>query len=469
MLGKKKPQIQGDSILLGMGTGIKKKEKPVPIYLPNSHRSGHMLCAATTRCGKTRLAEWMMEQDIRAGRSVVFLDPKGDLDALAKIYQIAEECGRLDDFMLVTPIWPEFSAKIDPLCHYRMPEELVNHITSGVSDGKGDVFFTNVAYEISLAITLSKLLIARHSNIPVARFSLAEVMDYISQDALRGLRDQVHYIKTPEAVQLENMLNKIIESPPDYFGKISSSLRVAMVELCAGNIGQIIGSAEENRFINRLEQGKQVIMVVQLGAMITQKAALTVGKLIISMINTLCGRFYSNGRRLTPELCVYIDEAQNVLTMGIENLLSKAGGAGIYCHLFVQSVNQIYSVMGKDAGNSILSNLNTKIFMRVPDSDTAKMVCGHFGQRRYYSAMIQMNTSDATIREVEEDLLTPDNVLNLKPQQFYMMTYSGNFQGVTTPVKGSNIRFTFPDINTAVLDETSMVPLIEVPSARPII
>ena len=132
-------------------------------------------------------------------------------------------------------------------------------------------------------------------------------------------------------------------------------------------------------------------------------------------------------------------------------------------------MNQIYSVMGKDAGNSILSNLNTKIFMRVPDSDTAKMVCGHFGQRRYYSAMIQMNTSDATIREVEEDLLTPDNVLNLKPQQFYMMTYSGNFQGVTTPVKGSNIRFTFPDINTAVLDETSMVPLIEVPCARPII
>ena len=50
-------------MLIGIGAGIKIKEKPFPIYLPNAHRSGHMLCAATTRCGKTRLAEWMMEQD----------------------------------------------------------------------------------------------------------------------------------------------------------------------------------------------------------------------------------------------------------------------------------------------------------------------------------------------------------------------------------------------------------------------
>lgn len=457
----KKQEAPEERLLLGIGTKIKTREKPFPIYLPNSHRSGHLLCAATTRCGKTRLAEWMMELDIRAGRSVVFLDPKGDLDALNKVYQIAKECDRLDDFMLVTPIWPEFSAKIDPLQHYRMPEELVNHITSGVADGKGDAFFQNVAYEIALAITLSKLLIARSSGNSTARFSLMEVMQAVDQEALKGLRNQIYLINTPESRQLQSMLNKIIESPPDYFSKISSSLRVAMVELCAGNIGQIIGTTKENRFINRLEQGKQVIMVVQLGAMITQKAALTVGKLIISMINSLCGRFYSNGRRLTPELCLYVDEAQNVLTMGIENLLSKAGGAGIFCHLFVQSINQIYSVMGRDAGNSILSNLNTKLFMRVPDSETASYVCKHFGTKKVYSAMMQMNSSDATIREVDEDLLTPDNVLNLKPQQFYMLTYNGNYQGVTAPVKGAYVKIKFPDIDSALLDEPSLVPRMD--------
>jgi len=280
-----------DRLLIGLGTNIKVKEKPFPVYLPNAHRSGHVLCAATTRCGKTRLAEWLMEQDIKAGRSVVFIDPKGDIDALSKIYEVAEKTGRLDDFMLVTPIWPELSAKIDPLCHYRMPEELVNHITSEIPDGKGDAFFSNVAYEISLAITLSKLLISRHSGTPQS-FSLLQVMESINQNVLKQMRHQIHQIQSSEARQLEKMLDRIIDMPPDYFDKISSTLRVSMVELCAGNVGKIIGTAEENRFINRLEQGQQVIMVVQLGAMITQKAALTVGKLVISMINGLCGRFY---------------------------------------------------------------------------------------------------------------------------------------------------------------------------------
>lgn len=453
-------------MLIGHGTRIKTREASFPIYLPSKHRSGHMLCAASTRTGKTRLAEGMMEQDIRAGRSVVFIDPKGDLDALAKIYQIAEECGRLDDFMFVTPIWPEFSAKIDPLFHYRMPEELVNHITSGVAGGKGGEFFENVGYELSLAITLSKLLIARNQN-SVARFNLLEVMEHISQESLKKLCDEVHKLWTvrrvPEAQYLENMLKKIMESPPDYFSKISSTLRVSLVELCAGNIGQIIGTASGNHFINRLESGKQVIMVVQLGSMITQKAALTVGKLVISMINGLCGRFFANDRRLSPELCLYIDEAQNLLTSHVENLLSKGGGCGIYCHLFVQSCNQIYSVLGKDTGNSMLANLNTKLFMRVPDPDTARFVANHFGKRRVMSPMLQVNSNDITYREVEQDKLSHEDVLNLQPQMFYMLTYNGNYQGYTAPVQSANLRIAFPDINTAVLDSPSVVPLIHDP------
>jgi len=168
---------------------------------------------------------------------------------------------------------------------------------------------------------------------------------------------------------------------------------------------------------------------------------------------------FINGRRLKRELCVYIDEAQNVLTPGIENLLSKAGGAGIYCHLFVQSINQIHSVMGKDGGNSILSNLNTKIFMRVPDPETAAHVTKHFGTRRRMIASTQMNSSDVNFREIEEDLLDPSNVLNLQPRQFYMTTYSGNYQGVTANVEGSRLQVEFPEISTAVLDSPSLKPL----------
>jgi len=53
----------------------------------------HTFVFGTTGVGKTRLAEYMVEQDIRKGYSVAFFDPKGDQDIFAKIVDVAEQCG----------------------------------------------------------------------------------------------------------------------------------------------------------------------------------------------------------------------------------------------------------------------------------------------------------------------------------------------------------------------------------------
>jgi conjugal transfer pilus assembly protein TraD len=74
---------------------------------------------------------------------------------------------------------------------------------------------------------------------------------------------------------------------------VASSLRVALTELTSGNVGKIIGKADENRFIQRLEEGKGIILVVQLGSLLTKRAAYTAGKVIISMIQAFVGRVYS--------------------------------------------------------------------------------------------------------------------------------------------------------------------------------
>ena len=63
---------------LGTGVHMDTPGKIVDISLPDSYRKRHTFVFGTTGVGKTRLAEMMIEQDIRAGKSVVFLDPKGD-------------------------------------------------------------------------------------------------------------------------------------------------------------------------------------------------------------------------------------------------------------------------------------------------------------------------------------------------------------------------------------------------------
>lgn len=117
---------------------------------------------------------------------------------------------------------------------------------------------------------------------------------------------------------------KILATPADYYSKVASSLRVALTELTSGNIGKIIGHADENRFIERLEKGRGVILVVQLGSLLTKRAAYTAGKVIISMLQAFVGRRYSSDKKVDPTLALHIDEAQSVLYPGIDDLFAKA-------------------------------------------------------------------------------------------------------------------------------------------------
>lgn len=429
--------------VLGTGSRISEPGHLMKIAIPDDARKGHFWCFGTTRVGKTRILENMVEQDIRKGYSIVVIDPKGDIDLFSKIVQVASVEGRQEELIFVTPIYPDFSAVIDPLSHYYMPEELVGHIVSGVEVGR-ERFFFNVAYEISLVIVQALIMLSTWDG-RAHSFNLNDVKNKMSREELTKLKGQVDCVNTPEAKQLSSDMQKILDSPQDYYGKVSSSLRVALMELTSGNIGKVVGKADENRFISRLEKGKPVIMVVHLGSLITRKAAFTLGKVVISMIQSFVGRVFSSGRKVTPPLCLYIDECQNVLYYGIEDLFAKAGGADVWLHGFAQSVSQLYAMIGKDYGNAILDNTNTKLFMRVPDTDTATYVAGHFGVFRRYSTILNVD-GGVSVREEEDEILKPSDILELDARKFYLMTYSGLYKGQTLDVSPLHLQIAFPDL-----------------------
>jgi hypothetical protein len=427
--------------ILGEGYNLLDPQKrKLLLYIPDSHRKGHFWCFGTTRAGKTRLMEFMIEQDIRKGYSVVVIDPKDDDKLFNKIVQVAFEEERYEDLIFITPVFPEYSALIDPLAYYYMPEELVAHIVSGVP--AGELFFYKVAYEISMVLVQALILKAkvegRHPS-----FNINEIKDRMSKEEIEALMKEIQVIDLPEAKEIVRNMQKIVNSPHDYYSKISTSLRVALMQLSTGNIGKLVGKADENRFIKRLEEGKRVILVAHLGALLTEDAAKVLGKVIVSMIKTYVGRVFLGGGKVDPPLCVYIDEAQNVLYYGIEDLFAKAGGAGVWVHGFNQSVNQIYKEVGYEFGRSILDNANTKLFMRVPDINTAEYVAKHFGMRRRVSPSLSLGGGIITKNE-EEPLVKSEDVLNLKERQFYLFTYSGRYKGRTLDVEPAYVEVEFP-------------------------
>ncbi len=437
---------------LGRGVHLDHPDQIVPLGYPDSFRKGHLWCFGTTRVGKTRAMENIIEQDIRKGYSVVAIDPKGDIDLFSKIVSVAFDAERENELILITPVFPEYSALLDPLSSYYMIEELVAHITAGVAIGREPYFF-GIAYEVSLIVVQALIMLADDAG-KKPSFNLNDIKNHISHGDLEKLKNRLDYIDTPQARQLIMDMEKILTTPADYYSKVASSLRVALTELTSGNVGRIIGNGDENRFIDRLEQGEGVIMVVQLGSLLTKRAAYTAGKVIISMIQAFVGRRYSSNKMIRPPLTLHIDEAQSVLYQGIEELFAKAGGAGVYIHGYCQSISQLYAEIGMDRANTVLDNCNTKLFMRVPDAKTAQYVSTHLGEKRSYSPIISLG-GGLSIRETEEVRINHTEILNMDPRQFFLTTYSGMFRGVTSDVADSAIKVIFPDIGHGKEDKAA--------------
>ncbi len=450
-------QLKRQEPWTGVGTGIHLDHPQTVIELgfPDSYRKGHFWCFGTTRVGKTRIMEHIIEQDIKKGYSVVAIDPKGDIDLFSKITELAIDTGRQHDLMLITPIFPEYSAILDPLSSYYMPEELVAHITAGVAVGREPYFF-GVAYEVSLVVVQALIMLAEVAGTRPS-FNLNDIKNHISHKDLELLKEKLEYIDTEDARQLARDMEKILATPADYYSKVASSLRVALTELTSGNVGLIIGKADENRFIKRLEQGKGIILVVQLGSLLTKRAAYTAGKVIISMIQAFVGRVYSSGKSVAPSLVLHIDEAQSVLYQGIEDLFAKAGGAGVFIHGYCQSISQLFAEVGEDRANTILDNCNTKLFMRVPDADTAEYVSRHLGEERRFSPIISIG-GGLSIRETEEIRIKHTEILNMAPRELFLITYSGTYKGKTATVRDSLLKVIFPNLAEKVTQVETSAP-----------
>jgi type IV secretory pathway TraG/TraD family ATPase VirD4 len=417
------------------------------IGIADKNRIGHLGCFGTTRIGKSKLIEHMVTQDITKGYSVVVVDPKGDLELFSKIVQTAFDTGREKELCLINPVYPEFSATINPLAYYYSPEEIVNHVVSGVQ--ARDAYFHNVAYETTLMIVLSLLALRERGKSDI-RINFAEISRRCGAEQIEELTAALAKMKDPGAQEIVNIANKILQAKEEFFGKVTSSLRTVLTALSIGNMGKIIGHARTNQFIQRLENGRPVILVVQTSSMLSGTVANMIARILISMIQSFIGRRFASGKKIDPPMAIYIDEFSNVCYIGIEDLFNKAGGAGAMVSVFTQSLSDINAAIGEQMARKILDNLNTKIFMRVNDPLTARYVSESSGTRKKYDPFLQLG-GGITMRCAEESAVLAEDVLFLNKRLFYMFGIQGRYKGKTAMVNLAKIKVEYPNIISNVV------------------
>ncbi len=431
-----------DALLIGSGSNLDNPTRIQPIILSEEHRRRGMMVVGTTGVGKTRLEENFIEHDILSGKSVVCIDPKGDQALFAKIYETARQAKRLDELQLVTVIYPEYSAVIDPMAYYFMVDELVGHITAAIPPSKEE-FFKQLATAISTVAITANILLAKHEG-RLPNQNLDHIRQSVRRKSLEETKEMLVRIGSDEAVRIAGMIEDLLCSDQEHFAKVSMSLQTTLMTLSSGNIGKIIGQADSNRFIKRLEEGKRVILVVHTGALMVREASSILSRLLVSMIQGHIGRVYnSNKQRLDNPLSIHIDEAHNVLYDGFENLTAMAGSANVMTTLYVQDIAQLKAAMkNEELAQVVLNTCNTKIFLRCPDAMTSEYVVKHFGTKNVLAGIY--GTNQVTTREIEQEAVKSYDVLSLQPREFLMTSYNGRWRGITTDVSDSKLKIIFP-------------------------
>lgn len=433
---------------IGKGFHLKdiKHDKFIDIHLSNEFRKGHLLCFGTTGAGKSRLIENMVEQDImESSNCVVVIDPKVDNALLSRVYQSAVRSGNERAFMLLSPIHPYLSIKLNPMSIYYMDEEIVGHIMSAV-ETSGDIFFYNIALEVSTAIVKSRLLIKKYTK-DTSPLTFKEIYRYVGYDKLVELKQNLEKIYNHKDRDLEDMvilINNVLVSNVDYFAKVVSTLRTTLTQMSTGAIGAVFGGAKRNRFIEMLENDEKVILYVQTPSMLTKKTSDITAKVCLSMIQSCIGRKSITNEPFKYGLSIYIDEASNSLYQGIENLFNKSRSTNTKISAFAQNYADFIDAVGRDKAKMILGNANGKIFMRLTDPESAQDAASYAGEITKYESVI--STNGLMTKETTDMALKSEDLLGLMPREFYYFGMEGIFKGKTTPMGETEIKINPPKV-----------------------
>src|ERR1039457_4574211 len=280
------------------------------------------------------------------------------------------------------------------------------------------------------------------------RKDLEEQMQHdVEPDKRRELEDYEQEKVGSLLAKIEQSLANGVET----YGKIASSLQVAMHELTSSNIGRIVSAEFDNKFISRINQRKGVILILQLGNLVIQDAAKTLAKVLLSMIMSYVGTVMgSSQKKLERPLCIHIDEAQSVMFQALDEAYAKVGASDTWITSYVQDSTQIRAEMGADRARAIMANHNTKVFLRSPDEEGAAMIANHFGLKKGLSAILGFNS--ISTREVEVPRLQPSHIISLPKREFYMITYAdeasiqGRYHGYTHELNERFLKIEYPKL-----------------------
>ncbi len=440
-----KKEHKREAVHLGWGYQLYPlNKKLVPIYQDEGVRNQHTAVIGTVGVGKTYVLMNRVEYDIMRGDNVVVIDPKGSGDLLSFVLETAIKAGRLQDFIYVNPFFPEVSARISPLAYYAVPDVVINTVIAGIRSK--DEFYINIARELVSIVVYGLMELSKSKGREKPVFTFEKIKEWISVEQLNRLKDLLSEVETPVAEKLIMDIEQVLSTPPEYFAKVGSSLRTVLTVLSTGNVGKIIGGARENDFMQRILDGRGVILFVETGSMLTRETSNIVGRVILSNITTFAGLYYVQRKKFPRKLKIHADEFYTQMFIGVEHLFDKGREVGISMDVYFQSLSQLEAEVGDKRATIILETINSYMLMRIKSPKTAERFAEIIGIGK---SMVTNIGSDGSVSMFERDdwRVEPSEFIRLDDREFILHTGKKDYRGYTVDVGKPSIIVQMPEIN----------------------
>lgn len=414
---KPTPSIGGKPWLHGVGVNDEKE-----VYLKRDSQL-HTLILGTTQVGKTRLLSTLVNQDIRNQKSVLVLDPKGDLGIIQSMYSACKDANRLNDFYILHPGFPEYSAKYNPLSNFSNISEVATRITSAIdAEGEGKQFkdfswrFLNItatalneigeeiSYKnLAFFITRPRQLLELYSDKVMPQIKdnyFDSVKDILNkQNEINDKKGKKEDVARCDAVRIyigkyiEKLINKnqydslqdsIINELYDaarlgeeYYSKITASLGPVFDKINKTSASVVFSFDKQNKLpVITLEQAIKEKKVIYFGldAMTNKAMSEAIGKSLISDLVSVAGRIYKESDKKHLVYC-HCDEFSEIVQDEFVTLLNKAGGSGVRITSYSQTINDIASAFGsnRDKAKQLIGNFGSIGMLRVQNLETARI------------------------------------------------------------------------------------------------
>ena len=437
------------------------------IYTPLGERVGHAGVFGTTRVGKTRLAEVLINQDIQRGDVVITFDPKGDADLMLSMYTQAMKAGR--PFYMFHLGFPEISCRYNPIADYSRITEVATRIANQLpSDGQSAAFrdfvwrYVNVLAKIMEALSikpsynniyrcavniddLAKQYFEQVLNIDHAgwerefdAFELdsdqKKIIGKTGRDA--GAVKMAFFMKSKDVQEpLTDAVTGILGNDRTYFEKLISSLYPLLEKLTSGKVAELLSpnleDLEDERPLMdwRKVMASNAVVYIGLDSLTDREVAGAVGNAMFADLTSLSGQIYKHGQgygqsgqTAKRKVSIHADEFNELIGDEFIPLLNKAGGAGYQVTVYTQTGQDVEARIGSTAkAEQIFGNLNTIYMMRVRNVVTAEMLTKQLPDVTVISGTLISGAGDVAFPDDMEDF-TSRNEDRLAPETVPMLS-----------------------------------------------